>query len=666
MSVNQFYKEGEQLENYTKYKLKGNEELASLLADKDKLFVIACNKCFKEFETIDEPDCGEFEKIAAEHGKTITGSAKVDFLCNKTQTGNKLQDMIPEGTEHVFVISCGLGIQTVADMAEVPVYAASNSLNYTGHHGMALTKKRCDACAQCYLNVTGGVCPIVDCSKSLVNGQCGGAKNGKCEVDPDKDCAWEKINKKLEKQGRLEEFLNQPVQVRDYSKINFKVINDYVKSIREERFAGYYGGVHPSEHKEFSEHITLKRFPEPKTVVISMSQHLGAPANPIVEVGDTVKVGQKIGEAAGFISAPVHSSVSGTVVAVEPRLHATRGSEMMAVVIESDGKNTLHESVKPNKSYESLTSDEIIEIVREAGIVGMGGAGFPTSVKLKPNKPIEAILLNGCECEPFLTADHRVLLEFADDILSGLKAMMKTVDAEKGIIVIEDNKPDAVALMEEKTADCDNLQVVVAKTKYPQGAEKMLIKRVMGRQVPRGGLPADVGVVVSNISTVKAVSDAIQKGMPLIERVASVTGEKIKNPGNYIVKIGTNVKDLIDYCGGVTDDDVMIKMGGPMMGFALSDLNVPMMKGSNGIIAIDTDQTQEVACIKCGRCMDVCPMELSPLYFAKLADEQDWVGMRDRNVMDCVECRCCDYICSSKIPIVSKIKAGKNAIRGMK
>ncbi len=214
--------------------------------------------------------------------------------------------MIPEGTEHIFVISCGLGIQTVADMAEIPVYAASNSLNYTGHHGMALTKKSCDACAQCYLNITGGVCPIVDCSKSLVNGQCGGAKNGKCEVDSNKDCAWEKINKKLEQQGRLEEFLSQPVQVRDYSKVNFKVINDYVRSIREERFAGYYGGVHPSERKEFSEHLALVRFPEPKTVVISMSQHLGAPANPIVQAGDTVKVGQKIGEAAGFISAPVH------------------------------------------------------------------------------------------------------------------------------------------------------------------------------------------------------------------------------------------------------------------------------------------------------------------------------------------------------------------------
>lgn len=664
--INQFHKEGEQLENYTKYKLKETDELVSLLADKDNLFVIACNKCFKEFETVDEPDCAEFEKLAADQGKTITGSARVDFLCNKNHTEKDLQDMIPEGTENIIVISCGLGIQTVADLAGKPVYAASNSLNYTGHHGMALTKKSCDACAQCYLNITGGICPIVDCSKSLVNGQCGGAKNGKCEVDCDKDCAWEKIYRRLEKQGRLEEFLNQPVQIRDYSRTDFKAINAYVKSIREERLAGYYGGVHPSERKELSEHIALERFPEPKTVVISMSQHLGAPANPIVQPGDSVKVGQKIGEAAGFISAPVHSSVSGTVIAVEPRMHATRGSEVMAVVIESDGKNTLHESVHPNKDFDSLTPDEIIDIVREAGIVGMGGAGFPTCVKLKPAKPVDTILLNGCECEPLLTADHRVLLEFADDIIYGLKAILKTTGAEKGLIVIEDNKPDAIELMQAKVADCENIEVVVAKTKYPQGAEKTLIKRVMGRQVPRGGLPADVGVIVDNISTVKAISDAIQTGMPLIERVATVTGEKIRRPGNYIVKIGTSVKELIDYCGGTTDDDVLIKMGGPMMGFALSDLNVPMMKGSNGIIAIDTDQTVEQPCIKCGRCVDVCPMELSPLYFAKYADEENWQGMKDKNVMDCVECRCCEYICSSKIPLVSKIKAGKNAVRGMK
>ena len=222
------------MENYTKYKLKSSDELASVLNGRDNLFVIACNKCFKEFETVDEPDCEEFLKFAAEQGKTVTGSAKFDFLCNKMHTERKLQDLLPEGTENVVVISCGLGIQTVADLTGKPVIAASNTLNYRGHHGMALTKKSCDACAQCYLNITGGVCPIVDCSKSLVNGQCGGAKNGKCEVDPNKDCAWEKIYQRLAKQGRLEEFLNQPVQVRDYSKVNFKVINDYVKSIRED------------------------------------------------------------------------------------------------------------------------------------------------------------------------------------------------------------------------------------------------------------------------------------------------------------------------------------------------------------------------------------------------------------------------------------------------
>ena len=649
------------MENYTKYKLKSSDELASVLDGKDNLFVIACNKCFKEFETVDEPDCDEFLKFAADQGKNVTGSAKFDFLCNKMHTERKLQDLIPEGTENVVVISCGLGIQTVADLAGKPVVAASNTLNYRGHHGMALTKKSCDACAQCYLNITGGVCPIVDCSKSLVNGQCGGAKNGKCEVDPNKDCAWEKIYQRLAKQGRLDEFLNQPVQVRDFSKVNFKVINDYVKSIREDRLDGYYGGVHPSERKEFSEHIALKKFPDPKTVVISMSQHLGAPANPIVQVGDTVKVGQKIGEAAGFISAPVHSSVSGTVVAVEPRMHGTRGSEVMAVVIESDGKNTLHESVQPHGELDNLTPDEIIDIIREAGIVGMGGAGFPTCVKLKPAKPVDTILLNGCECEPLLTADHRVLLEYADDIIFGLKAVLKTTGAEKGIIVIEDNKPDAIELMQKKVADIGNMEVFVARTKYPQGAEKTLIKRVMGRIVPSGGLPADVGVVVDNISTVKAISDAIQTGMPLVERVATVTGEKIKNPGNFVIKIGTSVRELIDYCGGFTDEDVLVKMGGPMMGFPLNTLDVPMMKGSNRIIAVEPDETKEQPCIKCGRCVDVCPMELSPLYFVKYAKDENWQGMKDMNVMDCVECRCCQYICSSKIPIINSIKAGKNA-----
>ncbi|MBE6969921.1 MAG: electron transport complex subunit RsxC [Ruminococcaceae bacterium] len=649
--------------DYTKYKLKGFDELASVLEGKDNLFVVACNKCFKEFVTVDEPERGEFEKFAAEQGKTITGAVNVDFLCNKTLTGKGLE--LPEGTENVVVISCGLGVQTVADLVDVQAFAACDSLNYTGHHGMALTKKACDACAQCYLNVTGGICPIVDCSKSLTNGQCGGAKNGKCEIDPNKDCAWEKIYRRLEQQGRTEEFLKQPVQLRDYSKSRFEVINKYVQDIRDSRFAGYYGGVHPSENKEFSEHCALQRFPEPDVVVIPNSMHLGAPANIIVNVGDEVKVGQMIAEAAGFISAPVHSSVSGTVIAIEDRPHATRGM-CPSVVIKNDHKNTVHESVKPNKSVDELTPDEIIEIVKNAGVVGMGGAGFPTYVKLKPGKPIDYVLLNGCECEPYLTADHQLLLNFADEIIVGLRAMMKAVAAPKGLIVIEDNKPDAIALMQQKVADIEDMDVVVARTKYPQGAEKMLIKRVTGRQVPSGALPADVGCVVANVSTTKATADAILTGMPLIERVTSVTGEHIAKPGNFIVKLGTQAKELVDFCGGITEGDVTIKAGGPMMGFVQQGLEAPIMKGSNGIIAVDTVYSKEVECIKCGRCVDVCPMELKPLYFGKFADQENWQGMKDKKVMDCVECRCCEFICSSKIPLVTKIKAGKAAVRGMK
>ena len=653
------------MENYTKYKLKDYGELADLLEGKDNLFVIACNKCFKEFETTQEPDCDAFVKFAEGLGKTVTGTAKADFLCNKTKAQTGLPTMIPQGTEHVVAISCGLGVQTVADVAGMSVIAAANSLNYTGHHGMALTKKACDACAQCYLNMTGGICPIVDCSKSLVNGQCGGAKNGKCEVSPDKDCAWEKIQQRLAAQGRLGELTAQPVQIRDYSKVNFKVINDYVKSIREKRFDGWYGGVHPVEGKEPTEHKALVKFPAPKTAVFPLSMHLGAPATAIVAVGDHVEVGQKIAEASGFISAPVHSSISGTVIAIEDRPHASRGT-CPAIVIENDFKDTVHESVKPNKSLEELTPAEIIEIVKNAGIVGMGGAGFPTYVKLNPGKPIDAVLINACECEPMLTADHRVLLEQADDVIYGLKAVMKAVAAPKGIIVIEDNKPDAIELMQAKVENEEGIEVLVAHTKYPQGGEKMLIKYALNRSVPSGKLPADVGACVSNVSTVKAIADAIKLGMPLIERVTTVTGKYIPNPGNFVVRVGTPASALVAACGGVSAEDALIKAGGPMMGFPQTTLETPIMKGSNGIIAIDDDVAEPQECIKCGRCVDVCPMELKPLHYFKLVGAQDWQGCKDINIMDCMECRCCEYICSSKLPLVTMIKMGKNGVRGMK
>ena len=651
--------------NYTKYALKDNEELKSLLASSDDLFVVACNKCFKEFETVNEPDCDTFVQLASEQGRKITGTVKVDFLCNKLLTEKKLKDMIPEGTKNVAVISCGLGIQTVAELEEVPVLAAANTLNYTGNHGMALTEKTCGACAQCYLNLTGGICPVVDCSKGLLNGQCGGAKDGKCEVDPKKDCAWEKIYQRLEKQGRQKEFLEEPVQLRDYSRVDVKAISEYVKKIRDVRLSGYNGGAHPEENKELAENLPLKKFPEPETVVIPLSMHVGKPAVPVVKAGDTVKLGQKIAEADGFVSSNIHSSVSGTVVAVEPRKHPNRGM-VESIVIRSDGKNTTDESVRPNKPLEELSPEEIVDIVKEKGITGMGGAGFPTFIKLKPGKPIDTVLLNGCECEPYLTADHRVLLEYADDVIYGLKAIMKAVDAPKGIIVIEDNKPDAIALLQSRTEGLDNIEVQTVRTKYPQGAEKTLIKNVLKRLVPSGGLPADVGTVVDNVSTAVAISDAIQKGMPLVERAVSVTGEHIANPGNYMVKIGTSVKALIDYCGGITGEDVTVKMGGPMMGFPLTDEEVPVIKGTNGVIAIDTDHTKEEECIKCGRCVDVCPMELAPLNFAKYVKEGDAQALLDNHIRDCFECGCCQYICSSKIPLVERIRTGKKMIMEVK
>ena len=654
------------MEDYTKYRLKSSEELIQTLAGTDHIFVVACNKCFKEFTSVDEPECDEFADLAKAAGKNVTGAVRVDFLCNKTQTLGRLRDMVPAGTENVFVISCGLGIQTVADMVQLPVFAASDSIPRRGHHGMALTPKACDACAQCYLNVTGGICPVVDCSKSLLNGQCGGAKDGRCEVDPAKDCAWEKIQQKLAKLGRLEEFRNHPVQLRDYSKVNSKLISDYVRTIREKRFEGYYGGVHPSERKEMSGHVQLVRFPEPDVVVIPLSMHAGKPSVPLVKEGERVRVGQKIGEQAGFIGASIHSSVSGTVLAVEERRHPTLGSGVLSVVIQNDRLGTVDESVRPHGDIEELSPEEIVKIVKDNGIVGMGGAGFPAYVKLQPGKPIDAVLLNGCECEPMLTADHKVLLHYADDVVYGLRAVMKAVSAPRGVIVIEDNKPDAIAMLQEKTKGYENIEVMAARTKYPQGAEKMLIKKVLGRSVPRGGLPADAGAVVSNVSSSKAIADAIRLGMPPIERVVCVTGERIRNPGNFIVKVGTSVQEILDFCGGIVGDDVTVKLGGPMMGIPQTELDVPVMKATNGIIACETDHTAAVECIKCGRCADVCPMELFPLYFARYVETGNIQGLKEQNIMDCMECRCCEYICSSKIPLVTKIREGKAAVRGMK
>lgn len=645
--------------DYVKYRLKPEEELLPYFADDTAILV--CGKCFKEFSPTEEEECAILASLAEKRGKHILGCTQADFLCSASRTKKNLPSLLPEGTKNILVAACGLGIQTVASLTDLPVAAAADSVGAEGHHGMALTEPKCGGCGECYLNLTGGICPVVDCAKSLLNGQCGGAKNGKCEVYPDKDCAWEKIEAHLAQQGTLSQFRSADVLIRDYSKTSLQKIRSYVNAIREKDSG--FGGVHPPARKERSQNLPLKDFPSPAQVVIPLSQHIGAMALPLVQAGEYVKLGQKIGQAQGAVSANIHASLSGTVISVETCPHSTLGA-CLSVVIASDGKDIPDSSIRGVEDPLNLSPGEITEIIREKGVVGMGGAAFPTAVKLNTDKKVDTVLLNGCECESLLTADHQLMLTFAEDVILGLKLLMKASGAEKGVIAVEDNKPDAAALLQKKIEEDPSLRIALLKTRYPQGAEKVLIRTALNRQVPRGGLPADIGVLVCNVSTSKAVADAVAKGLPPITRAVTVSGEKILAPANFMVRIGIPVSSLLERCG--LSDGATVKMGGAMMGTLLTDLSVPVMKGTGGVIAVETLPRQSSECIQCGRCADVCPMELSPLYFANYGKEEKWAEVKAKNLTDCIECGCCEYICPSAIPLVTWIKRGKKAVREMK
>ena len=385
--------------------------------------------------------------------------------------------------------------------------------------------------------------------------------------------------------------------------------------------------------------------------------------------GDTVKVGQLIGEQAGFISAPVHSSVSGTVIAVEPHTHPNKGPGIMSVVIKNDGKNTLHESVVPNKPLEELTPDEIVEIVKEKGIVGMGGATFPTYVKLKPGKPIDAVLINGSECEPYLTSDHRTMLEHGEELLVGVTILMKAIAVEKAYIGIENNKPDAIAHLRKLAEGYKGIEVVPLKVKYPQGGEKQLIAAVTGREVPPPpALPIDVGAVVCNASTTYAVYQAVQKNKPLIERVVTVTGKGVKEPKNLLTRMGTPISALLEAAGGLPADAGKVINGGPMMGRAMVNLDSPVTKGCSGITVMsgrDAVRREASQCIKCAKCVSACPMGLEPYYLSKMTQKKGWDELEALMITSCIECGCCQFTCPAYLPLLDYVRLGKQRVMGL-
>lgn len=426
----------------------------------------------------------------------------------------------------------------------------------------------------------------------------------------------------------------------------------------------FKGGIHPRYHKERTRGLAIEKLPSPRQVILPMRQHIGAPCTPTVNVGDTVTVGQVIGDSDAYMSCPVHASVSGTVCAIEKRWHPN-GVKELSVVIDNDGLDTVCPDFTgaESRSISDITSDEIISLACAAGITGMGGAGFPLHVKLKTalDKRVDTILINGSECEPYITADHRAMVEYPAKIAGGIQILMKCLGLSRAQIGIEDNKPDAIAQMRYA---CENtgIDVCVLKTKYPQGGEKQLIYAVTGRKVPPGKLPMDVGCAVFNVDTCASLYRAIVKKRPLIKRVVTVSGSAVKDAKNLLVPIGTPYQDLIDFCGGFTQDPYKLISGGPMMGSAQHSLQTPVIKSTSALLAFcgrEETFSDDPVCIHCGKCVRVCPMNLMPNYISRYARAGNLDMCGRLNVMDCIECGSCAYECPGKLYLVQTMRMTK-------
>ena len=427
----------------------------------------------------------------------------------------------------------------------------------------------------------------------------------------------------------------------------------------------FFGGIHPKYNKEMSTHITTFHTINPKQVVIPLQQHIGAPCAPLVAVGDKVLRGQKIGDGEG-LCVPVHASVSGTVVAIEPRPH-TSGRLVNAIVIDNDFQDTTIEASGSDAPAEQLDADEILHAIREAGIVGMGGAAFPGNVKaLSAMGHVDTLIANACECEPYITADDSLLRTNPEQVLEGMMILRHVLKPERVVLAVEDNKAEAIEKLRGLLKDYPGVELAVLPTRYPQGSEKQLIQSLTRREVPPGQLPTAVGCAVFNVSTYAAIYRAVRLGMPLIQRIVTISGEAIAQPQNFIVRIGTPFHDLVEAAGGLHDTTERVISGGPMMGIAQSELSVPVIKATNSILCLLKDvngAAENPVCLRCGKCVSVCPMRLQPLYMYRFTNAGKVEELKRLNILDCMECGCCAFTCPGKLPLVERFRAGKQLVR---
>ncbi|MBJ20108.1 MAG: electron transport complex subunit RsxC [bacterium] len=433
------------------------------------------------------------------------------------------------------------------------------------------------------------------------------------------------------------------------------------------RKSTFQSGVHPDDAKKLTAASPIRRLPFPEEVVLPLQQHTGAPAQLMVRVGDHVERGDMIGAAQGFISSPIHASAAGRIVAIGPWPHPS-GQFQEAVRIRVDRYAAQIPRRRLVPDYENLSREKLVAAVKEAGVVGLGGAAFPAHVKLSPppDQAIDTLLVNGCECEPYLTSDHRVMVEYSERVYLGIRIMLRCLGIRRAVVGIELNKPDAIEAMRAALPTDLDIEVRTLEAKYPQGAEKMLIKSLLNREVPSGGLPGKVGVVVQNVGSVATLAEVFETGLPLIERIVTVTGPGVREPGNWIVPVGTRLRDLLAGSGGLAEDASEIIFGGPMMGLAVASLDTPVLKGTSGVLVLSQEETPSktvYACIRCGRCLDACPIFLNPQRLGKLAMNERWPEMVDHHLMDCMLCGCCSYECPSNIPLSQLFAMAKTALR---